>query len=80
MSKSKISIGKPRVVHALTIVSGRSLGGKQCILGDIDDAGDVALYRGAGEEKVDLVIGIAKSTEILDTAWFRSVMEAKQVG
>jgi hypothetical protein len=38
------------------------------ILGNINDASDMALHRGAGKEKVDLIIGIAESTEVLDTS------------
>jgi hypothetical protein len=54
-------------VHALGRVSGKSLECEGGILGNIDDTSDVALHRGAGKEKVDLIIGIAESTEVLDT-------------
>jgi hypothetical protein len=62
-------------VHALGRVSGKSLEWEGGILGDINDTGDVALHRGAGKEKVDLIIGITESTEVLDTTWIGSAIE-----
>ena len=61
-------------MHALGRVSGKSLEWEEGILGDINNTSDVALHRGAGKEKVDLIIGIAESTEVLDTAWIRSAI------
>jgi hypothetical protein len=37
-------------------------------VGDVDDACHVALNRGAGEEEVDLVVGIAEAAEVFDAA------------
>ena len=37
-------------------------------LGDIDYACYVSLHWGAGEEKVDLVVGVAEATEVFDAA------------
>lgn len=37
-------------------------------VGDVDDACHVALNRGAGEEEVDLVVGIAKAAEVFNAA------------
>jgi hypothetical protein len=53
-----MSIGRPRVVHALgkevSLFFEGEGGGN--VLGDVDDSGDVALDWGAGEEEVDLVV------------------------
>jgi hypothetical protein len=40
--------------------------GKGGILGDIDDSGNMPLHWGAGQEEVDLIVRVAKATEVFD--------------
>jgi hypothetical protein len=71
-SKSNMSTGNPRVVHALGICivsffeepGGGGRGGKASTY--IDDTGDMALHRGTSEQEIGLIIVVAKPLDILN--------------
>jgi len=63
MSKSKMSIGRPSVVHALGIcpyISSEPMGRRtETAKTHIDKTSNVALDRSAAQEQIDLIVAVA---------------------
>ena len=46
---------------------------------DVNDSGHMALHWGAGEEEIDLIVRIAETTEIFDTAYCLVSLGMKEI-